>query len=241
MKSFIRILAVIIALLITAHRLPAPIQEVPESPTPAPEQSAKPKPKRTAKARVTSESSESSTKNQTSSAQPKNQATPVQLRFAGTWNGIMNCGIAGNIEHTIAIDVAQNSMTVWQTTNPSARVSGPAQMSGDTITGSYGWNGNWEVTPYPDGQTAKVRFTAFLLDSTAVFRRESGNVPSVAKETSAAPLGQQNTIPTAKPVPGKPGFVYDPFDSNPNLFLDVRGRASGTKVKDPAGRLFIVP
>jgi hypothetical protein len=36
-------------LLVTAHRLPAPIQEVPESPTPAPEQSANPKPKRTIK------------------------------------------------------------------------------------------------------------------------------------------------------------------------------------------------
>jgi hypothetical protein len=237
-KSFIRILAVTIALLISAHRLPAPIQEVPESPTP--EQSTKPKPKRTVKPKA-SESSESSTKHQTSSPQPKNQATPTQLRFAGTWNGIMNCGMVGNIEHTIAID-AQNSMTVWQTNNPSARASGPAQISGDTITGTYGWNGTWAVTPYPDGQTAKVRFTAFLLDSTAVFRRESGNVASVAKETPAAPLGQQqNTIPTAKPVPGKPGFVYDPFDSNPNLLLDVRGRAPGTKVKDPAGRLFIVP
>ena len=154
----------------------------------------------------------------------------------------MNCGIVGNIEHTITIDAAQSSMTVWQTQNPSAQVSGPAQISGDTITGNYGWNGNWEVTPYPDGQTAKVRYTGFLLDSTTVFRRVSGNVASVAKETPAAPLGpQQNTIPTAKPVPGKPGFVYDPFDPKPNLFLDVRGRASGTKVKDPAGRLFVVP
>ena len=32
-----------VVLLLTTHRLPAPIQEVLESPTPAPEQSAKPK------------------------------------------------------------------------------------------------------------------------------------------------------------------------------------------------------
>src|SRR4051812_3546610 len=44
----------ICVLLATAHRLPAPIQEVPESPTPATPQSAKPKPKRTIKSKVTS-------------------------------------------------------------------------------------------------------------------------------------------------------------------------------------------
>jgi hypothetical protein len=37
-------------MLVTAHRLPAPIQEIPESPTPKPEQSAKPKPEQGASA-----------------------------------------------------------------------------------------------------------------------------------------------------------------------------------------------
>jgi hypothetical protein len=46
----------------------------------------------------------------------------------------------------------------------------------------------------------------------------------------------------AKAVPGQPGFVYSPFDPNETRYLDVRGRASGTKIKDPAtGRLFIIP
>jgi hypothetical protein len=37
----VRLSLVVAVLLITAHRLPAPIQEIPESPTPAPEQSPK--------------------------------------------------------------------------------------------------------------------------------------------------------------------------------------------------------
>lgn len=228
-------------LLVTAHRLPAPISEIPESPTPAPEQSAKPKPKRTAKPKVASEHSENSTKRQTPSTTPRNQPTPTQLRFAGTWNGIMNCGIAGNIEHTITIDLAQNSMAVWQTNDPSVRVDGPAQSSGDTITGNYGWNGTWSVTPYPDGQTATVRFQAFLLDSSAIFRRQASVESTQTIAPTTAVNSQQITILTARPVPNKPGFVYSPFDPNSKILLDVRGRASGTKLKDPSGKLFVVP
>jgi hypothetical protein len=47
MKGFSVLVLTVALLLMTTHRLPAPISEVPESPTPAPEQSAKPKPKRT--------------------------------------------------------------------------------------------------------------------------------------------------------------------------------------------------
>src|SRR5207249_3032183 len=53
--------SVVAALLfVIAHRLPAPIQEVPESPSPAPAvaPTAKPKPKQTIKPRPTAEGSE---------------------------------------------------------------------------------------------------------------------------------------------------------------------------------------
>lgn len=159
----------LVLFLISAHRLPAPIQEVPENSPPSPEQPAKPNPKRTVKPKITNESS---TKRQTALLPPKSQSTPTQPRFAGSWNGIINCGIAGNIEHTIAIDAAQKLMTVWQTNNPSVRGSGSAQIAGDTITVRYGdWGQTWSVTPYPDAQTARVRFRAFLVDGSAVFRR----------------------------------------------------------------------
>jgi hypothetical protein len=48
-------------------------------------------------------------------------------------------------------------------------------------------------------------------------------------------------FPVAKPVPGKPGFVYSPFESNGTM-IDVTGYSSGTKVKDPGtNKIFIVP
>jgi F5/8 type C domain len=74
-----RVLLSIALLLVTAHRLPAPIQEIPESPTPAPEQSAKPK--RTIKPKTTSESSESSTKRQTASPQSRTEAASNRKPF----------------------------------------------------------------------------------------------------------------------------------------------------------------
>jgi hypothetical protein len=42
-------------------------------------------------------------------------------------------------------------------------------------------------------------------------------------------------------VPGKPGFVYSPFDKTAGV-VDVQGMAPGTKVTCPyAGKVFIVP
>jgi len=48
-------------------------------------------------------------------------------------------------------------------------------------------------------------------------------------------------FPVGKPVPGKPGLVYNPFDPNGG-FIDVSGYAPGSKVKDPdSQKIFIVP
>jgi hypothetical protein len=54
---------------------------------------------------------------------------------------------------------------------------------------------------------------------------------------------QDASIPVAKPVPGKPGFVFSPYN---NRLVDVRGLPSGTLVKDPSmpageGGTFRVP
>jgi len=48
-------------------------------------------------------------------------------------------------------------------------------------------------------------------------------------------------LPYAKPVPGKPGYVFSPFDKNGG-YVDVTGYAPGQKVKDPyTGKIFLVP
>src|SRR5438046_10693239 len=101
MKHALLVLAFLLA---TTSRLPAPIQEVQESPTPAPEQSAKPKPKRTVKPKVTNENSESSTKRQTPSPIPKNQATPNRNLLDGTWDGTLNNGpFVGTVASTFSL------------------------------------------------------------------------------------------------------------------------------------------
>src|SRR5438132_2723254 len=82
-------------LLITAHRLPAPIQEVP---TPAPEQSAKPKPKPLSKPKPKSEASESATN------PVKQQRSSKQNRFAGTWVGTMQTFPWGNWAIVLTVD-----------------------------------------------------------------------------------------------------------------------------------------
>ena len=48
-------------------------------------------------------------------------------------------------------------------------------------------------------------------------------------------------FPIAKPVPGKPGYVFSPYDPNGG-YVDVTGYQSGSKVKDPySQKIFLVP
>jgi hypothetical protein len=48
-------------------------------------------------------------------------------------------------------------------------------------------------------------------------------------------------FPVAKPVPGRPGLVFNPFKANGG-YIDVSGYAPGSKVKDPESqRIFTVP
>jgi cytoskeletal protein RodZ len=173
-RTYASFLAVAL-LLITAHRLPAPIQEVPESPTPAPEESVKAKPKRTVKPKATSESSESSTKNKAPSPTPKGQASSTQPRYAGTWRGTINCSIWGDVEHIIVIDDAQKTMTVSKASNVAGGATGTAAtfISVDGLAAKLpGLNGTWALKPDPDGKTARVKLTGFMLNSSAVFRRQ---------------------------------------------------------------------
>jgi hypothetical protein len=64
-------------------------------------------------------------------------------------------------------------------------------------------------------------------------------------KTTSPPAGSnaavQPQFPTAKPVPGRPGLVYNPYNSNGG-YIDVSGYAPGSKVKDPdSQKIFVVP
>ncbi|PYL16065.1 MAG: hypothetical protein DME30_10160 [Verrucomicrobia bacterium] len=59
--------------------------------------------------------------------------------------------------------------------------------------------------------------------------------PSPQKSASAA------QFPVARPVPGRPGLVFNPFNASGG-YIDVSGYAPGSKVKDPdSQQIFIVP
>ena len=75
--------------------------------------------------------------------------------------------------------------------------------------------------------------------------RVSRNAPVEKSKPSPAPTrsvtSQPTQYPTAKPVPGKPGYVFSPFDPSGG-YVDVNGYTSGSKVKDPySGKIFLVP
>src|ERR1700737_3380618 len=133
MKRTLLILAFLVAIW---HRLPAPIQEFPESPTPAPEKSAKPKPKRTIKPKVASDSSESSTKRQTPSPL-QSKATPQRNLFEGTWLGTLKgLPFAGDVNYTLTINSAGTVANEKSTTFGS--LSWPATCDGVTTRGKSG-------------------------------------------------------------------------------------------------------
>jgi hypothetical protein len=59
--------------------------------------------------------------------------------------------------------------------------------------------------------------------------------PSPQKSVSAT------QFPVARPVPGRPGLVFNPFNASGG-YIDVSGYAPGSKVKDPdSQQIFIVP
>lgn len=69
-------------------------------------------------------------------------------------------------------------------------------------------------------------------------RRETASSRPSSQRKVPSP---QSEFPTAKAVPGKPGYVFSPFDTD-KRYVDVSGYASGSKVKDPwTDKIFVVP
>jgi hypothetical protein len=71
--------------------------------------------------------------------------------------------------------------------------------------------------------------------------RVAGNKPSVKSSPSSQTSASTTQFPVAKPVPGRPGLVFNPFNAGDG-YIDVSGYAPGSKVKDPSTqKIFIVP
>jgi hypothetical protein len=71
--------------------------------------------------------------------------------------------------------------------------------------------------------------------------RVAASKPSAKPSPSSQKSASSMQFPVAKPVPGKPGLVFNPFNTNGG-YIDVSGYAPGSKVKDPDSKqIFVVP
>lgn len=81
-------------------------------------------------------------------------------------------------------------------------------------------------------------------ERTATARTASAHMTEAkpsATPRAASSTQQASDLPYGKPVPGKPGYVFSPYDKGGG-YVDVTGYAPGQKVKDPyTGKIFLVP
>jgi hypothetical protein len=156
--------------LITAARLPAPIQEIPESPTPTPAVARASEPKKSPSKPKPKASAEAAAK-----PQIKASATPAETgtaRFAGTWSGTINQGILGDIPFTLVINA---TATAVKETSALGTVTHTAGSNGNTMTWRAGWLKEiaWTFTPMTDGKTALVTSkSGFGVNGTAIFQKQ---------------------------------------------------------------------
>ncbi len=150
MRTFALLLTVAL-LLVTAHRLPAPIQEVPESPTPTPAVAPAAQPRK-------------------SPPKPKSKPSGAP-RFAGTWTGRITIDKFVDTDVTLVIStdgtsVAQRSQAgVW---------TRPLTYNGKLLSWQTGPTNHvaWTLTLNPDEQSALVKRTVpGIQNSRAIFKR----------------------------------------------------------------------
>jgi hypothetical protein len=152
MKRTLALLLTVALLLITTHRLPAPISEIPESPTPAPTVAQTPPPKK-------------------SPPKPKSKPSGA-TRFAGTWTGRITIDKFPDADVTLVIStegtsVAQNSKAgVW---------TRPLTYDGKLLSWQTGPTNKvaWTLTLNPNEQSALVTRTWSGIQSRAIFKRKS--------------------------------------------------------------------
>jgi len=251
MRTLTRFCLICCLLFATTQRLPAPISEVPQA-TP------RPKPKQEAATKIRSKPE----------ATPKPKSNP--LRFAGAWIGtiVATASDGSSSNYSYLIEISDDEKTVlFRFAAVGSSFSGPPDQASCT---RFGQALSWSLSNSSATQTYSMRLNvdgtaSFHMegrwisgDNEGITFAHSGTLSR--QGVSSLPSGQQTAtastsqttvsvasksvggLPVASPVPNKPGFVYDPFDPNTKVLLDVRGKASGTKLKDPfSGKLFITP
>ena len=99
--------------------------------------------------------------------------------------------------------------------------------------------------PPPQSTTHKdaIKRDASVAASPSPSASPTPTTEPLVRAATAAPAtrGSKRDVPYGIPVPNKPGFVTSPFAPNGG-YVDVRGFASGTEVKDPyTDKIFLTP
>jgi hypothetical protein len=129
------------------------------------------------------------------------------------------------------IDADSQTTTTTTTTATSDTVTTP----GRTVTPTTA-NTQQRTTTTTQNAPATTKPGPSPKSAPPTVTEKSKPFPSPSRTTAT-----QTQLPTAKPVPGKPGYVFSPFDASGG-YVDVTGYTSGQKVKDPySGKIFLVP
>lgn len=268
MKRTLALFLFVALLLITAQRLPAPISEVPQTtqaPKPKREPASKPKPKSETIPKSPLKLSFPGTWTGTTITKSSNGGdsgpTNYIIRISDDEKTVW---INWDLQQPSGPGHQASSNRFRETLGWSLTLAGSdlnvidEEMSNYTVTDTLRMNANGTASfvregRYPSmvnfwgghdpGITFKCAGTLSRQDaSPAPAIPQTITTSSAPKPTAPAVAAQTAGIPTATPVPNKPGFVYNPFDPTRKRILDVRGIASGTKVTIPAtGKQFIVP
>jgi len=150
---------------------------------------------------------------------------------------LSGCRTAENVASTSAAVVTAPAHFV------SKKLRGEETTTETTETTVYENQPVETMPPPPTPQPTAARSPRTVASTTTA----NSSVESAATpRPSATPRTSSTTntaaqFPVAKPVPGKPGYVFSPYDPNGG-YVDVTGYPSGSKVKDPySQKIFLVP
>ena len=131
--------------------------------------------------------------------------------------GLVGCGIGRIVTAPVRYVFAESEPTAntSDVTNPGQPVAVPS--------------------PTPTTRIASRKTPSTRGTSRVAANKSSAKLSPFPKSEKVA------QFPVAKPVPGKPGLVFNPFNVSGG-YIDVSGYAPGSKVKDPdSQQIFIVP
>jgi hypothetical protein len=99
--------------------------------------------------------------------------------------------------------------------------------------------------PQPSPARSPRTITSTTTTASSPPQQDETQSTSATSHPSATPRSLSTNsaaqFPVAKAVPGKPGYVFSPYDPNGG-YVDVSGYPSGSKVKDPySQKIFLVP